>query len=323
MKDNVAQYSRRVFVMILAFSMIPWMIAAGEVGYRAVVLDVKGKAFVLHAGVKKAIDLGCVLYSGDSVETTKDALVTVNYLESGREEHWIGEAKFVVEKDGSHPAPAQMKMTERIVLPDIESPLQAGATTMKNLLGDAEMQEEVDLEVAGLSNTRTIEEKPEFRWSPIRKAQKYRVKLYRFPENELRWLLGEHELIWQRTAINGPLSFPLDVPPLSPGGRYRWVVEALDDGSVVAKKWSCFSLPSSQELMEIKKGVNSYRTQLEADSSNTATRLRFAFFLEERALFDDALEQYGVLQKQLGESGSLKDRRVKIVNLRSSDCRTY
>ena len=307
MKNNAAKMAIRWTVVFLICSMIPLMAIAGEAGYSAIVMDVKGKAFVLHAGVRKAIDLGCLLYSGDSVETTPGASVTITYLESGQEETWSGGAKFVVEKNGSNPAPAQINKRNRIILPQIPSS-QKGSFTFKGL------KEDVDLEVGSLSNTSTIEERPAFRWSPQQFAQKYRVRLY---------LSSKNEPLWQRTTKDAELSFPTDVSPLNPGDRYRWVIEAFDDGYVVAKKTSCFNLPPSSELVEIKKEADSYRTLLDANSSDTTTRLRYILFLEEHRLYDEALKQYSILQKLHGESESLKDRRTKIIELRSMTCQSY
>ena len=182
MKNNVVRFSMRFVVLLMTFSMIPLMAIAKEVGYRAMVMDIKGKAFVLHSGAKKSLDLGYLLYPGDSVEITKDASMTITYLESGQEERWSGGAKFVVEKNGSKPAPAHIMKKNRIILPQIVSP-QQGSLKLRGL--------KVKVEVGSLSNTRTIEERPVFRWSPNQSVQKYRVRFYS---------LSENEPIWQRTT---------------------------------------------------------------------------------------------------------------------------
>jgi len=307
MKNNAAKIALRFAAIFLIFSMIPLPAAAGERAYSAIVMDVNGKAFVLHATVKKAIDLGCLLYSGDSVETTQGASVIITYLESGQEETWPGGAKFVVDKNGSNPAPAKINKRDRIILPQISSP-QKGSFTLRG------RTEYADLKVESLSNTSTIEERPEFRWSPQKSAKKYRIRLY---------LSSQNELLWQRTTKDEELSFPSDVSPLNPGDRYTWVIEAFDDGNVVAKKSSCFNLPPNTELAEIKIEADSYLKQLDADSSDTMTRFRYILFLEEHRIYDEALKQYGILQKQHRESESLKDRRTNIIELRSMTCQSY
>lgn len=307
MKSNAAAPAIRWTVIMLAFAMIPGPAPAGEVGYSAIVMDVKDRAFVSHAGVRKAIDLGSLLYPGDSVETAPGASLMIAYLESGQEETWPGGAKFVVEKSGSRPAPAQIRQRNRINLPQIAAP-QKGSFTFKGI------QEDFELEVGSLSNTRTIEDRPVFRWSPYPLARRYVVRLYPASKNEP---------LWQKTTNAESLPFPSDAAPLNPGDGYKWVVEAWDGGSVLAKKTSCFSLPPVAEWAEIKKEAASYQAPLEAGASDPTTRFRYILFLEEHRLYDEALKQYGLLQRQHGESESLKDMRMKIIELRSLPCQAY
>ena len=81
MKNNMVRFLMRFVVLLVTFSMIPLTVIAGEVKYSAMVMDVKGKAFVRHAGAKKSVDLGYLLYPGDSMETTKNTFLTITYLE--------------------------------------------------------------------------------------------------------------------------------------------------------------------------------------------------------------------------------------------------
>lgn len=306
MKNNAATLSMRCVVLFVALLIVPLMAAAGEIGYSAMVMDVKGKVLVRHGGAKKAVDLGCLLYPGDSVETTNGASLTIAYLESGQEEQWSGAAKFVVEKSGSKPAAARVNKKGRVTVPQIVS-AQKGSLKVRGL-------KQLKMEVGVLSNTRTIEERPTFLWSPTQAVEKYRVRFYS---------LSEDEPVWQRTTQNAELPFPSGEPPLTPGTKYEWVIEALKDGYVVAQKRSCFSLPPDSELVEIKKAISDYRTQLMANSSDTAVRLRFILFLEEHQLYDDALAHYAILQNQYGESKSLAERRKILTDLRSLNCPTY
>lgn len=306
MKNDAATLSMRCAVLLVMLLVFPLMAAPGEVGYSAMVMDVKGKVLVRHGGAKKAVDLGCLLYPGDSVETMNGSSLTVAYLESGQEEHWSGAAKFVVEKNGSKPAAARINKKSRVTVPQIAS-AQKGSLKLRGL-------KQLKIEVAGLSNTMTVEERPTFLWSPAQAAEKYRVRFYS---------LSEDEPVWQRTTQNAELPFPSGEPPLNPGTRYEWVIEALKDGYVVAQKRSCFSLPPDSELVEIKKGISDYQTQLAANSADTSVRLRFILFLEEHQLYDDALAHYAILQKQYGESKSLAERRKILTDLRSLNCPTY
>jgi len=306
MKNNAATPLMRCVVLLAMLLIVPMMAAAGDVGYSAMVMGVKGKVLVRHGGAKKAVDLGCLLYPGDSVETAKGASLTVAYLESGQEEQWSGAAKFVVEKNGSKPAAPRVNKKSRVTVPQIAS-AQKGSLKLRGL-------KQLKMEVGGLSNTRIIEARPTFLWSPAQTVEKYRVRFYS---------LSEDEPVWQRTTQNAELPFPSGEPPLNPGTKYEWIIESLKDGYVVAQKRSCFSLPPDGELVEIRKGISDYQTQLSANSADTAVRLRFILFLEEHQLYDDALAHYAILEKQYGESKSLAERRKILTDLRSLNCPIY
>lgn len=341
MKNNVVSCLTRFVILLMTFLVITPMVTAGKAGYSAMVMDVKGKAFALHAGANKSIDLGYLLYPGDSVETTKDASLTIAYLESGQEEQWPGGAKFIIEKNGSKPVPAKITKKAKIKLPQIESsqkgamtmkgmkekgsfalhekePPQTGSFAMKSMLPPQEENIELimpnHLETMSPSNTRTIEERPMFRWTPIPSAQSYGIRLYS---------LSEKEPVWKRTIKDAELSFPSDVPSLKPGYKYEWVVEVFENGRVVTQKRSCFSLPPGNELVDIRKGIKNYREQMETKPTDTVTRLRFILFLEEHQLYDEAMEQYAILQRQHGESESLTKRRGEIAVLRNMACQDY
>ena len=92
------------FIYLLIFLAVPLTCSAAEVPYSAIVMDVKGKVEVQRDRKKMPVDLGCLLYAGDKVETAKGASVTVHYLESGQEEQWPGKMKFTIDKLRSRPA---------------------------------------------------------------------------------------------------------------------------------------------------------------------------------------------------------------------------
>ncbi|MHB8108618.1 MAG: FecR family protein [Syntrophorhabdaceae bacterium] len=322
------------------FLIAPTMVAAADAGYSAIVMDVKGKVSVQHAGKSKTVNLGCLLYPDDSLETAKEATLTVTYLESGQEEQWAGGARFVVGKDGSKPAPGKIKKRDKISVPQIASPQkgsfsmkraspqQAGGFVMKSTpppqsgrIAMLEVEKPRDrvlsigipakAQVLGLSNTRILDEKPIFRWHSTASAQYYQIEVYN---------LSEDEPLCQNTTTTAELPFPSHMSPLIAGGEYKWVVTAYKDGRSVAQRESCFGLPRIDELTEIRKVVNGYREQLKADQEDTAARLRFALFLEGRQLYDEALEQYEVLKRSHGESDFIMERQQKIIELRNRPC---
>ncbi|HEX2965499.1 MAG TPA: hypothetical protein VHO84_06920 [Syntrophorhabdaceae bacterium] len=326
-------------ILTITFLLVTTTGIAADVGYSAMVMDMKGKVSVQRAGKIKAVDLGYLFYPGDLVELVKEASLIVAYLESGREEQWTGGAKFTVEKNGSKPAPAKVTTKNKISVPQIKppqkgslaiirmSPSQAGGFTMKSMpppqRGALTMYETDSFKgkvaplgtmavgVTSLSNTKTVEERPMFRWRADTSAQNYEIEFYDYSRDEPAWRIKTEKV---------EAAFPPDMPGLRAGHDYKWVISALKDGRVVAQRQSCFGLPVDYELAEIKKEIGNYRDRLKAEASDTSTRMRFIVFLEQHQLYDDALEQYRVLGNQNKESDSLAERQRKIIELRDMAC---
>jgi len=167
------------------------------------------------------------------------------------------------------------------------------------------------MEVGGLSNTRIIEDRPVFRWTGDPFVKQYRIKLFSFLDSKL---------LWQKTTRQTELAYPPDGPPLEPGGRYEWIVEAVINGVRASEKRSCFSLPPSPELEALRKELQAQRMQLEAKPGDHASRLRHILFLEEHQLYDEALIQYDLLLGRGGPSESLMSRQMQLVRLRQAAC---
>ena len=91
--------------------------------YSAVVMDLSGKATATRQGEVRVLELGWVLYPGDMVETAPGASLTLYYPESGEEEQWPGDLKFMVGTHKSEPRhPGVTSRNRKITLPSLESP---------------------------------------------------------------------------------------------------------------------------------------------------------------------------------------------------------
>lgn len=294
---------QRIISLFLLF-MLPTVALAEEVSYSAIVMDITGKVEVLHQGKNELPDLGDLLYPGDGVEIARDASLTINYPESGKEEQWPGGMKFTVGKTQSEDAPSQViKRDRKIMLPQIESPQQGKFT----LRGSRKIRK---IEVKGLSNTLVLEQKPTFRWYPIEGADIYKVTLS---------LEFEDKPLWQKTIANAEIPYSQSELPLKLGSFYEWKVKALKDGELIALKNSYFDMPTNEDFKKISNQKKSFEDMLSNHPGDTSTRLAFIFFLEYHRLYDDAIKQYEIIIKDHKESGSMRKRKEYLLQIRLSD----
>jgi len=294
-----------MLILLLFLLVFPLACDAGDVPYSAMVMAVRGKVEVQRERKRIPVDLGCLLYAGDRVETAQGASVTVNYLETGQEEQWPGKMRFTVEKRGSSPSPSSApRKNRKIVLSRLESP-QAGAFRLRG----AETGQRV--QVNGLSNTCVLEERPVFRWNRVDGADGYQVTLS---------LHDGKRPLWKKTLVATELHYPAAEAPLNPDTRYEWDLEATRNGRTVAVRRSCFCLTKREEIAAVKNRLLLYRRQLERNPRDSAGRLDLILFLENHHLYHDALEQYVVLKRIHGQGESLKQREESLIRLMESDC---
>ena len=315
-------YGLMVYLMVL---LLPMAALAGEAPYSAIVLDLSGTATATRLGKSRLLDLGAVLYPQEVVETAAAAVLSINYFESGDEEQWPGGLKFTVGKTQSDPIPPQVKrLNRKLVLPPLESPdtgrLRAGLapsgpgilaapapTGAVRLRGAKPLP---SLEVKGLSNSATLEERPTFGWDACPGAQRYWVDLY---------LSREVEPLWHRTIKGTTLPYPLE-PSLTWGRNYVWEVKALKGGRVIAQKRSCFSLPAQLQVAPLQAQKARYAARVASQPQDIPNRLAFIFFLEAHHLYDEATMQYTMLRKARQNSQAVQNREKRLLELRNAAC---
>ena len=274
--------------------------------YDAMVMDVKGKVSVVHKGTNKPVDLGALLDSGDTVKIAKDASITLNYSKSGLEEQWPGGLNFTVGKTQSHPSdPRVKKKTRKIILVQTDDSIGPGGRFVMKGGGPP------SIAVKGLSGTCTLEERPTFCWDSISHADQYRISL--FYESQVKPL-------WEQSTTETEIRYPKSAPSLSDGNHYEWLVEALQNGRVIAEKTSCFHLPKKEESIKIKEQIKLFLDQLRINPKDIPTRLAYTLFLENHLLYDEAIVQYKTILELSGESKSIVDREKALLQIRLSGC---
>lgn len=328
--------------------LLPALACAQGVSYSAIVLDISGKVTVGRQGNQRLLELGGLLYPQEVVETALGSSLTINYLESGEEEQWPGDLKFIVGQARSdHLHPHCQRMNRKVALPSLAFPPggakmvdmpEEGPPGGLKLRGGPQELEPQTLEVGdlpsraapadrsgersqegalpymgvkGLANSATLEDRPRFSWGAVSGADLYRVALY--PP-------GGNQPLWQRTSPETALPFPQGEPALTWGRRYVWEVEARRDGKVIAKRRSCFSLPGEKEIAPLTEQKKRFAGQLASRPGDTPTRLAFIFFLEDHHLYDEAAAQYSVLRAGGKDSEPLRDREARLMQMRFAPC---
>jgi hypothetical protein len=289
-----------LWLMVL---LLPTMAGAEGVPYSAIVLDISGQVTATHQGNRRSLELGALLIPQEVVETAPGSALTINYLESGEEEQWPGGLRFSVGTAQSDPVHPQVKrMNRKVVLPQLASP--PGGLKLRGVSLERGSR---TIGVLGLSNSATLEDRPTFAWGAIPGAVGYRVALY--PQD------GDKP-VWQRTVKGTVMPYPQGEPLLKWGRHYVWLVEALRDGQVIAKKPSCFALPAQDAVSRLNEQKKSFAAQLASHPEDTPTRLAFIFFLEAHRLYDEAAAQYAILRQGRHDSQTLRNREARLMQIK-------
>ena len=144
------------------------------------------------------------------------------------------------------------------------------------------------LKLLALTDTRTLETKPEFRWSAVEGAASYEVKIG-----------GENGATVFTTSTSATaVSLPADVS-LKPGARYTWRVSAkLRDGTNTTSVGE-FSVASP----DLQAQAEAARP---AQSAELSQKVAYAIWLEQFELRDEARKYWEVARAQHREDQRLE-----------------
>lgn len=235
----------------------------------AMITDLEGRADVIGTQQKLSIlsdiDAGTPVQLGDHVR-----LVAV-YLNSGDEYTFIGPATIIFRSNrpetqsGPPPRKRSTKLGQIGAALRIKPEGVAQAATVMRSLGPT-----ATLKLRTLSGTKTLEARPEFRWTPLRAGLDYEFEL---------WEQGGKTLI--DTKVRGEsFHFPENVA-LMEGKQYVWKVSARLEDHVKYSSMSDFSLAPR----ELRAQVDALRPPVDAPLSE---RVTFAAWLDQMELHDEA-----------------------------------
>jgi hypothetical protein len=137
-----------------------------------------------------------------------------------------------------------------------------------------------NLKLLSLSDTRTLDTKPEFRWSSLESAKAYEVRI----------MNDTGAVVYSTSTRTTSVMLPKDVA-LTSGKRYTWRVTApLSDGTSTASIGE-FTVATSELLSE----VDAVRP---ADAAPLSEKIAFAIWLEQHELRDEARKYWQVARAQ-------------------------
>jgi hypothetical protein len=214
----------------------------------AVVLDLKGKVEVRAAGkAPSALEVGDLLYSGETVTVPADGAAIVAVLRTGTREDVKPGAEATVGPQGLTPTSAVARRKE---------PPQAVAATMRGLRpaagggrkagvsfrGRAATSGSKTQAVTPIPDSTVVSDRPALAWPPSNRATTYRVKLFSSAGREL----------WRAETTDPSVAFPVDKEPLRRDNVYRWEVTDQDFRTVAAAEFSVANDSELKQLDELK-----------------------------------------------------------------------
>lgn len=252
----------------------------------AVVTDIQGKAMVREP---KAGDLALLgeLENDARVQLDNNARVVVVYYSSGAEYALRGPA--VVQFKAAGPevlsGNAPEKRPAAITASGKDVKLKPGglARAAYMMMGAPSV-----VKLLGLSDTRTLEAKPEFRWAPIESAQRYEVRITREGTGT----------VFATTTTATSVKLPNEVT-LEPDVKYTWKVSALLSDGTHATAVGEFSVVGD----ELRSQVQSARP---ADASPLSKKIAYALWLEQLELRDEARKYWELARGQRPNDATLE-----------------
>jgi len=144
------------------------------------------------------------------------------------------------------------------------------------------------LKLLGLSDTRTLEARPEFRWAPIDSAKSYEVRITREGTGT----------VFATTTTGTSVKLPGEVS-LEPDVKYTWKVSALLSDGTHATAVGEFSVVPD----ELRTQVQSARP---GDSAALSQKIAYALWLEQLELRDEARKYWELARGQRPDDATLE-----------------
>lgn len=273
--------------LLCVFALLPPPLAAGA-GV-AMVTDLQGRASASSDGRTRDLTILAELVSGATVALGGGATFVALYLDTGDEYIFKGPATIEFRaggpevRDGAKPERRNLTLGrggKEVRIKPVG--MVQGAMVMRGTRADVRIQ------LLGLNRTRTLDTRPEFRWSALQPGIRYRFEL----ADETGAVL--HEAQVDATSLGLPADIRLreDVP-------YTWEVSTrLPDG----KRYSS-SAEFAVASADLRAQVEALRP---AASAPLSTRIAYAAWLDQMELRDEARKVWKAASIERPDDSMLK-----------------
>jgi hypothetical protein len=258
-------------VLMTGLTFLTW--AAAQAAPVAVITDIQGRAVNPQS---QSISLLSEVESDSRIQLDDKARIVAVYYSSGSEFTVRGPAVVQFKSDGPQ-AISGNAPEKRAVLASAGKDVRlkpGGLARAAYMMMGAPSA----IKLLSLSDTRTVDTKPEFRWSSIEPAKAYEVKL----------MNDGGAVVFATSTAATSVALPQH---LTPGKRYTWRVTApLSDGT------------TSTSIGEFSVATPELRTQVAAarpaETATLSEKVAFAIWLEQQELRDEARKYWQVARTE-------------------------
>lgn len=275
-----------VAAFAIAWVAVPSPVLAEPV---AMVTDIEGGNSVTGMGESTELTLLAELEPGGSVELAGGARLVIVYYESGNEFIFEGPASIKIGPAAPEVLSGNSPEEHHILLAGADGEIiihPAGMVQASIVMRGA--QDEVDIKLENLVDTKILDARPLFRWQPLPGASTYHFEII----NDSGDSLAETDV----TATELPLP---EAVTLEVGITYTWEVATRTPDGILHSSWGDFYLATDAE----RALVEQMRPPRDAPFSS---RVMFAVVLQQLELRDEAVNHWKTLLVERSDDPKLQ-----------------
>jgi hypothetical protein len=265
--------------------------AAAQAAPFAMVTELKGDAAAIEAGKPRKVMLLGYIDAPTELKVEGAAKVGITYFANGTQYSFEGPGRALLETQGpkvleGKPVEARKVGPEKAIgggtlSNDQWRRLQQATVVMRTV--------KAGFSIVGPDKTALLSLEPEFEWTPVADAKRYRVVVYG-PQNQI-----VHEATTEQTVLRAGGAITLEA-----GRQYRWKVDALGVAKPVSATGSFTAADES-----VRKRFTASRPDAGA---GLPARIFYATSLEAEGHGHDARAEWKALARQYPDVAEFKQR---------------
>lgn len=262
----------------------------------AMLTSLQGTVAVRRAGQSgwRAASLMALLNPGDAIRTGARSAATLIFFADGHREKLLAGTSGTVMPTalrplrGSRRVPITAGQREpsgsgRILVFPGSQPLTAGYVSAAGRPGAVALR--ADLALLSPTGHRVRPGRPDLRWTDRDGADAYRLRIFRQGEEP------PQEVVSLETNVAGA-PYPQSAPALQAGATYRWELEALSQGIVVARASGELTVLDAEADQALRREEAHLLEMARTLPEETTAPVLLAALYTQHGLYGEAIEQY-------------------------------